>query len=576
MGAAGWSTKMPAPTLSRSGRVGPWYAAAVVVGSALIIVTAIKQPFSYDELTQMAPYGSDSIREIVSATRQPPLDPLLGAMFQHLLGEGQLRQRLVPVLAGIGTLVTMSLLLRGLRRGRAGAFGVWVLATAPLMVRYSAYTRPYALPLFLMMLFTYAAQQWLDQRRPRWLGMAAVAAVALPLARVPEPTVFLMVTTAALAWFSHRGRLSWSRTRPLIAVSLGALIVVGVPMYLLLQSKAHGFYDPSPSGVTSRFGSGVHEIATYWVPNLASWFPWWPITALAIAATLALPYSRRQLFQSMAWWPLLAAPVTFVLAYHFLNPFPFESLPYRARTASFFVPAYILVIVSLASAVANGRVAARWLKVGLSVLLGGVLLGQLPATANIVLHNAAPDFGDVADVLTNELPDDAIVLYDRPTPAGQSRQPFLGTPRYMGETPYVETIVNLTERAGPIPTHGPVYVLINGQCAAPGRCEPTTSPWEQDVPGWRIAYRIERFTLYEPIDGQDGRSGVLAALRAFGDTLGPELGYIETFSAATLLQQEGRSAQGKKLIGRMYAQATSEVAERISDAAEIDHLDPYE
>jgi hypothetical protein len=55
---------------------------------------AIRQPFSYDEIIQITPYGSNSVVEIVSATRQPPLDPLLGAMFQRLLGMGQLQQRL--------------------------------------------------------------------------------------------------------------------------------------------------------------------------------------------------------------------------------------------------------------------------------------------------------------------------------------------------------------------------------------------------------------------------------------------------------------------------------------------------
>jgi 4-amino-4-deoxy-L-arabinose transferase-like glycosyltransferase len=36
----------------------------------------------------------------VGGTRQPPLDPLLGAAFTHVFGQGQLQQRLVPLLAG--------------------------------------------------------------------------------------------------------------------------------------------------------------------------------------------------------------------------------------------------------------------------------------------------------------------------------------------------------------------------------------------------------------------------------------------------------------------------------------------
>ena len=567
----------PARVRSRLGGDIPWYVGAVLVGCALNIAAAIRQPYSYDEIQQITPYGSNSIVEILSATRQPPLDPLLGALIQHVLGVGQLRQHLVPLLAGIGTLTLMSLLLRRLRLGPAGAFAVLVLATAPLMVRYSTYTRPYALPLFLMVLFAYAAQKYLDEGRRGWLVMAAVTAVALPLTRVAEPVVFLLTTAAILAFLSCRGRLSWAQSGPLIAASGGTLVLVGLPMYLLLAARAGSFYDPSPSGVLDRFGTGVREIATAVPPLLATSFPWWPATLLVIVTALALPASRRQLLQWWTWWPFLAAPVVFLLAYHILNPFSFYALPYRARSLYFFLPAYVLVIAALSAVVTNGKAAVpQRLRIGLSVLLGGVLVGQLPATADVVLKNAAPDFGQISEVLTEDLPDDAIVLYDRPTPAGQSRQPFLGTPRYMGTTPYVQTVSDLVDDSDYIPENGPVYVLVNGQCASPGRCEPTRTPWDEDVPGWQIAYQVERFTLYEPTEGQAGPAGVIAALRAVGDALGPELGYVETFTAATLLEEQGRSAEGKALIDQMYSEATPEVAQRIRDMAEQDQLDPFE
>jgi hypothetical protein len=567
----------PARVRSRLGGDIPWYVGAVLVGCALNIAAAIRQPYSYDEIQQITPYGSNSIVEILSATRQPPLDPLLGALIQHVLGVGQLRQHLVPLLAGIGTLTLMSLLLRRLRLGPAGAFAVLVLATAPLMVRYSTYTRPYALPLFLMVLFAYAAQKYLDEGRRGWLVVAAVTAVALPLTRVAEPVVFLLTTAAILAFLGCRGRLSWAQSGPLIAASGGTLVLVGLPMYLLLAARAGSFYDPSASGVLDRFGTGVREIATAVPPLLATSFPWWPATLLVIVTALALPASRRQLLQWWTWWPFLAAPVVFLLAYHILNPFSFYALPYRARSLYFFLPAYVLVIAALSAVVTNGKAAVpQRLRIGLSVLLGGVLVGQLPATADVVLKNAAPDFGQISEVLTEDLPDDAIVLYDRPTPAGQSRQPFLGTPRYMGTTPYVQTVSDLVDDSDYIPENGPVYVLVNGQCASPGRCEPTRTPWDEDVPGWQIAYQVERFTLYEPTEGQAGPAGVIAALRAVGDALGPELGYVETFTAATLLEEQGRSAEGKALIDQMYSEATPEVAQRIRDMAEQDQLDPFE
>ena len=114
----------------------------------------------------------------------------------------------MPVLSGIGRLVLMSLLLRRFGLRYAGAFAVLVLATAPLMIRYSAYTRPYALPMLLMIVTAYAITSWLQDGRGSGCGSPAVGSVLLPLIRVPEPTVFLVVTVATMWWYERRGRLT--------------------------------------------------------------------------------------------------------------------------------------------------------------------------------------------------------------------------------------------------------------------------------------------------------------------------------------------------------------------------------
>src|SRR5262245_51594004 len=254
------------------------YLGAVLVGAVLIVVTAIRQPFSYDELQQLAPYGSDSIKEITSATRQPPLDPLAGALFHHLFGEGQLQDRLVPVLAGIGSLVVMSLLLRRFGLRYAGAFAVLLMATAPLMVHYSAYSRPYAFPMLMMLVMTWTVQGWLDEGRRRWLVGTAIAAFMLPMIRVPEPTAFLVITACVLAWYAWRGRLRWSQSRPVIVIVGAAVLSFGLMQYFSLASSANGFLDPSPAGIVHRFGDGVHEIVTAFVPLMGRSFPWWPVS----------------------------------------------------------------------------------------------------------------------------------------------------------------------------------------------------------------------------------------------------------------------------------------------------------
>jgi hypothetical protein len=559
-------------------RWGVWYVGAVVTGSALILTTALRQPFNQNELLQIGPYGSDSIAVIISGTRQPPLDPLLGGILQHLLGVGQLQQRLVPLLCGIGTLVVLASLMRRLRLGGAGALALWLLATAPLMVRYSAYTRPYALPLFLMVLFVWAAQRWIEVRRPAWLALVGLAAVLLPLARVPEPMVFLATSAAVLCWLAARDRLSWSQAGPLAAVAVAAMAAVGLPMFGALAAEASGYFDPSPSGVIDRFPRGVHEILTGLLPLLGAWFPWWPLTVLVLATTIALPASRRALADWWFFWPLLAAPVVFALAYHFLNPMSFAVLPYRSRAAYFFVVPYALVVAALAGSVARMGMSRRLLRAGATVLLGATVVAQLPKTADVLVHNDAPDFGLAADVLATHVPSDAVVLYDRPAPAPQSRMGFLAMGRYLSpDAPTVLEVEKVARHPRRLRPEAPVYVMVNGQCAEPGLCTPMSSAgWDEPLPGWRVATRFDRFTLYEPFAGQSGRTGAIKALRRLGQRLGSELGYVETDAAAGLLNLRGREAAARQLRGSMFASASPDVADRIREKERAGQLNPFD
>jgi 4-amino-4-deoxy-L-arabinose transferase-like glycosyltransferase len=551
-------------------------AAAVAVGSVLMVIAALNQPYNQNEIQQIAPYDTTDLHKITTATRQPPLDPLLGALVQHIVGQGQLRQRLVPVIAGIGILVLMACLLRHLRAGLAGTAAVWVLATAPLMVRYSAYARPYSLPLFFMMLFAYGAQRWLDGGGRRWLVVTAAAAIAMPLTRVPEPTLFLVVTGVVMVVLPLRRRLTWAQAGPVLAVCLAAVVFVCYPEYHSLASKAASIWDPSPHGIITRFGSGVHEVLTGLLPLAAKWQPWWPVTVIVVAAAFVIPDSRRRVSQMWFFWPLLAGPLVFAVAYHFMNPFPFSVRPYRARMAIFFVPSYALLVAALAGAALDAAALGRRLRIAVGVVVAAVLLGQLPATARVLVDNESPDFGQAAQVVTQDLPSDAVVLYDTVSPAGQWRQPFSARPRYMGSTPYVGTVSKLGQFPNTVPKRGPVYVLLlDSQCAFSVVCDEPRAVWKHPLRGWKVAKRFDRFTLYQPDRSLDGRHGVVTALEQFGRAMGPNLGYVEIFDAASILKSQGRAAKAHALITQMYDTAPAEVAQRIRSTAHKHDLDPF-
>jgi hypothetical protein len=391
------------------------------------------------------------------------------------------------------------------------------------------------------------------------------------LTRLPEPTVFLATTAVVLAWLSHRGRCTWSQAWPLITISIGALVFVGYPEFRALSSA--GVLDLSPSGIAARFGGGMHQVATFVLPLLASWFPWWPVTVLVIVSAMLLTRARRRLARWWFFWPALMPPVAFVFAYELTTSF--NILQYRGHFAYFFLPAYTLVVVALARVLQDPGATSPRLRIGVGVLLGAALLSQLPATANAVLNNEAADYGQTADVLTHDIPADAIVLYDNPNPAGMWRAQFLSEPRYMGTRPLVIAVRNLARYPDQLPAHGPVYVLVlDSQCGTVV-CDFPPEQWNRDVPGWRVESRFDRFTLYAPEEGQDGRRGAIKALLDFAKAFGPNLGYPETFAAAAQLKLHGNPAAAHALIQHMYDRAPPDLDMRIRLESHHYQLNPF-
>jgi hypothetical protein len=193
-----------------------------------------------------------------------------------------------------------------------------------------------------------------------------------------------------------------------------------------------------------------------------------------------------------------------------------------------------------------------------------------------VLENEAPDFGMVAEVLTERVPDDAVVLYDTPSPVGLWRQPFSARPRYMGNTPWASAVGLLAQHPRRVPQHGPVFVLVlDGACAYSVVCDIPPPRWNADVPGWWVYRRFDRFTLYAPEGSADGRSGVIRAMRDFGAAMTPRLGYMEYFLAASLLKLRGDPQQARQVLRQMYERADPTVARRIREYAAGQHLDPF-
>lgn len=552
--------------MTRAERFG--YPTAVALGAALTVITAINQPYNQNEWAQIATYDSWDPRVVASGTRQPPLDPLLGALLQHLLGVGQLQQRLVPVLCGVGSMLLMVGLLRRLRLGHAGVLALFFMASAPLFLRYSAYSRPYALPVFLLLLAAYAGTRWLDEGRRRWLVTAVAAAFLLPLSRVPEPVAFLLTSALVLGIMGWRASDLRRRTWSLAGGFLVALVTVGAITTLALSheptSTGQPLIDLDPVHALHRLPPGLHQLRVFVAPLYADWFPWWPLTALVVLVAVLLPLARRTLLRTWYWLPLVGGPLAFLVAYHSINTFPLVVREYRPRFAYFWMPSLTVLVAVAAHAVGQARLRhARWVGLG---LVGALLVSQLPTTWKVLTTNHAADVGQAATVIQEVVPDAGVVIYDGPSPIGFWRQPFFGTPRYFAGDH--ARVVNAWSIAGGkeevAEADGPVYLMVlAGPCVYSVACDAPHVHWSGTVDGWRPVRRFDQYVLYAPADGQAGRAGAIEALSALAEAYGPAYGVTDWEGAARLLAKDDRLREARQLLrDACAAQETAALAAR--------------
>jgi hypothetical protein len=170
-----------------------------------------------------------TLRELLSALlfdrAQPPVEPLL-TWALLALGQGELSRRLVSALLGAAAVALFSRWVAR-RFGYATAIlAVLLLASSPVLVRYSHELRPYSLALLFSVWALDAADRWLERGGDGFpfelAGAAALAAMTHYLA------VALWVPVAA-AWIEARaaGRTAALGVRAPAAVALSALPLAG-------------------------------------------------------------------------------------------------------------------------------------------------------------------------------------------------------------------------------------------------------------------------------------------------------------------------------------------------------------
>lgn len=196
----------------------------------------------------------------------------------RLLGASELSMRLLPFAAGLGSLFLFWRLARATLPPLARTLAVGFLAVAIWPVSMGAFTKPYALDLFMPLLLLLPAVHWLHcPQQSRWLILLSLGT---PLAVFSSyPVVFvagaISLALAATAWRQGgKARLLWcGYNLVLLAAFLGHYLVAG-------QSQLH---SPDKGATTAQ------GMESFW----AEGFP--PAKPLALVKWLVLAHTGQMM-----------------------------------------------------------------------------------------------------------------------------------------------------------------------------------------------------------------------------------------------------------------------------------------
>jgi hypothetical protein len=279
----------------------------------------------------------------------------------RLFGGSELALRLLPFLAGLGSLFLFWRLVRMTLSPLAGTIAVGFLAVAYYPVRHSCEVKPYAFDLFFALALLVAAVSWLaNPGRRRWL-VALVLFVPFALG-LSYPAVFVAGAVSA-ALLPAVCRLRNAKTWALYITYNGLMLGSFLGLYLIAG--------------TNQYESTGGALNSYWT----DWFP--PAQPVALFKWLALAHTGNMLaypaggrdgasaltfllclagiwhlgrLRRWDWLALLLFPFALTFAAAALHRYPYGG---SARVAQHLAPA--ICFLAGTGAVLCLAAAARWL-----------------------------------------------------------------------------------------------------------------------------------------------------------------------------------------------------------------------
>jgi 4-amino-4-deoxy-L-arabinose transferase-like glycosyltransferase len=341
--------------------------ALLALGALAIRLPRITKSLWYDELWStrvvLGTFG-DTLRSTVEDIH-PPLYSVVMFVWIRVFGDAEWAVRLLPLLAGLATILLMPALGGALASRRAGWIGAVLLALSPVHLWYSQEARPYALVMLLTVLMVLAWRRLDDPEagpgRRCGFFLLAVALTQLHYFAVAIPAA---IAVAALLQRKHRT----------VALSALATSALGIGMVLGIKSAAGSL--TTESGYLRTFDARqARDLFFAWFPlggamspeSVISRITGWGIAgtmALLVAIWLAFGWRRLERRGWQEHLLVLCAVPGLLVA---LNLVGRENY-YIERSALPSLPFFLLAVAAGADLIAREPIRR--------MAIGGVLLGS--------------------------------------------------------------------------------------------------------------------------------------------------------------------------------------------------------
>ncbi|MFC2023664.1 glycosyltransferase family 39 protein [Chloroflexota bacterium] len=347
-----------------------WFASYLLPISITLLAMALylygleSKSLWFDELGTLTGAGwggswEDAIRNplTIPTTPKPPLSYLTTRLFM-LLGDSVFLLRLPAALFATLTIPLVFVLGRSFFDGQTGLLGAFLLAIAPLHLRYAQEARMYAMLTFLSILSLYLFWRAIRSRRARWwVWFAVVAVLALYTHLFAALILGVMALFALCLLVRPRGRPRFPFHGGHFVLATAVILLAYAPMAPFV---VRGLVSVEGFGGEAKPGWGMAELlATLRLFSGGNDVGLVVYACLFGLAVVTLVAKDRQVLTLTAMW--IALPVIFVLVLPFGHAV-------RVRYFLSALPVYLLLV-------AYGlRVATRWL---------AAWAGRRPRSANL-------------------------------------------------------------------------------------------------------------------------------------------------------------------------------------------------